>query len=312
MSYISPFYLLPEHEVATFKLTDLNAWKTQLLTRLEQSQLATITIDERKYTQKDIVDAFDLLKDAPEYHWRLFQNKPLLGFIERGNLDFFKEEKSRDIIWDTSFCDWLEQWFVPQYDNVLHRTAKAVPESAIAIQTLKTSSFQLPQSWNEAATQKTRQFFSDFLKNANAHINDHDTLVEGKKLSLKPDIRPYIDYNYVELLEVLPEDFSNLKNQYGAFAHRVVDRVIPKTHQLKNIEVGTLAVVREAAKIDAAVHDNQYSKDFLAQVGETERLYRPTQANHQKKKSNLTYFVLIPLALLVLGLSYFGVLAYKA
>jgi|GEM_PF-1357753 len=312
MSYISPFYLLPEHEVATFKLTDLNVWKTQLLTRLEQTQLAAITINERKYTQKDVVDAFDLLKDAPEFHWRLFQNKPLLAFIEQGHLDFFKQEKSREIIWDTFFCDWLEKWFVPQYDDTLHRIAQNIPESVAAIQTLKASNFQLPQSWHEAATRKIRQFFNDFLENANTRINDRDTVVEGRKLSLKPDIRPYIDYNYVELLQVLPDSFKDIKNQYGAFAHRVVDGVLPKSHKLKNIEAGTVGILREAAKIDVAVHDNQYSKDFLAQVGETERLYRPGQANRQKKKSNLAYFVLIPLVLVVLGLSYFGVLAYKA
>jgi len=38
-----------------------------------------------------------------DYHLRLYQNKPLLNFVEKGDVDFFNNEKNWEDFWDTPY-----------------------------------------------------------------------------------------------------------------------------------------------------------------------------------------------------------------
>jgi len=263
MKYTSPFHLLPKRDSGLLTNDELKRWKKELLLQFDLQQSTTIDIKEQEYDKNDILQIFDLLKDKPEYHWRLYQNKPLLEFIEKGQIHFFKHKKNWTDFEDVLYRNWLAQSFISAYGEMIYQwTSVKRPRTIRSLKKLYKSGFKLPHEWRDEAYVKTYRSLAHFVKQAENTL-ENEPIVKRYKLTLNPEIKLFVDVYYADLLEVLPENFEGIREDYGNFAHNVIATVFNRRRTYSSIEKKTLRLIRNAAKIDVKIRDDDYSKGLL-------------------------------------------------
>ncbi len=284
MKYTSPLHLLPERNTADLSSSELKRWKQELLLQFDLHQSATITVKDQEYDKNSILEAFELLKDSPEYHLRLYKNKPLLDFIEKQYIDFFDNAANWADWYDQGYRRWLGQWFIPVYSGMIYeQVAEKDWDSVDMLRNLYQSDFQLPTEWADMAYEKSHSHLGYFVKEAEATL-DEDALNEREPIALKPEVHNYVNALYANLLSILPDYFTGIRNDYGDFAHNVIATVFYKERLFKSIDKKTLKTVEEAAKINIQIRDNEYSKKLLSDL----RKYRREEdsgGRYYKRKS---------------------------
>ena len=260
MKYASPFHLLPKRDVSALEPNDLKRWKKELLLQFDLQQSTIISINEKEYDKNSIIQAFDSLKDKPEYHWRLYQNKPLLDFIEDGYINFFDHKKNWIDFEDIAYRNWLGQWFIPQYDDMIFEMTEVEDDcTKDMLDTLETSDFRLPQEWNYEAFTKTNRFFKNFIEKGMTALNN-GFVVRGKKVKLSPEVHPYINLYYLQVLDVLPD--NGIRQRYADFSNKVILKVFSEERYIEHIDKESLHTVEKAAEINAVVNNDAFSKEL--------------------------------------------------
>ncbi len=257
MKYTSPFHLLQERNTSAFTDDNLKRWKKELMLQFDLNQSTIININRKEYDKSDILQIFDNLKDNPEYHWQLYQNKPLLEFIEDGYVDFFDNEESWADFENTSYRNWLAQWFMPQYDDTIFQIAESEnPNNPEIFETLAESNFRLPEEWQDQALTKTHRFFSNFIKKAEETLEYG--VLHGKKIGLPPQTHPYVDEYYWNILKLLPENFDGMRDEYAELMYNTVALIFYPQRRLKDVDRKTLETLQIASKI---TYDYYQDKD---------------------------------------------------
>lgn len=290
MKYSSPFHLLPERDVSALESNELKRWKRELLLQFDLQQSTTIEINEKEYDKNDILQAIDSLKDMPEYHWRLYKNKPLLDFIEGGYINFFDHKKNWTDFEDIPYRDWLGKWFIPEYDDMIFEMTE-VEDSCTEdmLETLETSDFQLPKEWKYEAFTKTSRFFKRLIEKGTAALNE-GLIVKGKKVKLSPEVHQYINLYYLNVLDVLPD--NGIRQQYADFSNRVILKVFSEERYIEYFDKESLQTVEKAAEINAVVNDDAFSKELLTQIKD----FR----SHRKRQTARIIFVMLRILLRLL------------
>ncbi len=128
MTYINPFELL---NFASENLADANSiWikraKKKLFAEIELSESDTILYDNIHITKSDCNRAIDDLDDTEkkEFHYFIFQNKPLNDFLKKGWLGFFTSFKVESIYKLPAFLDFISPFFSEKYDIILAENYK--------------------------------------------------------------------------------------------------------------------------------------------------------------------------------------------
>ncbi len=290
MKYSSPFHLLPERDISALESNDLKRWKKELLLQFDLQQTTTIDIEGKQYDRNGVLQAFDNLKDMPEYHWRLYQNKPLLDFVEGGYVNFFDDEENWVDFEDIAYRNWLGQWFIPQYDDMIFEMTEVEDDcTKDMLDTLETSDFQLPQEWNYEAFIKTNRFFKNFIEKGTTALNN-GFVVKGKKVKLAPEVHPYINLYYLQVLDVLPD--NGIRQQYADFSNKVILKVFSEERYIEYFDKESLHTVEKAAEINALVNNDTFSKELLNHIKD----YR-SRRNWQTAR---IIFVMLKILLIVL------------
>lgn len=297
MKYSSPFHLLPEHDVSALEPNDLKRWKRELLLQFDLQKSTTISVKEKEYDKNSILQAFDSLKDMPEYHWRLYQNKPLLEFIEEEYIDFFEHKENWIDFEDIPYRDWLGKWFIPEYDDMILQIA--VTEDADTQETLETlgkSDFRLPQEWKYQAFTKTNRFFRNLIRRGEAAL-ENGLIEKGKRVKFSSEVHQYINIDYLDVLNIIPD--NGIRQGYGDFSNEVIARVLYKERRFRHIEKESLRTLAKAAEINIAVNDDSHSKVLLRQIVE----YQGEGMFSENKGCIFWVIFMIVKALLLLSLS---------
>ncbi len=288
MKYTSPFHLLPVRDTQALTTDGLKRWKKELMLQFDLNQNSVIEINGEEHDKNDVLKAFDLLKDKPEYHWRLYENKPLLDFIEEEDIDFFKDRKNWVSFQDISYREWLAQWFIPTHDNVVYKCIDNENDNALfTLINVCNSEFTLPDTWLGAAYAKTYGFFTNLLAQTNRFYNQRCFTYDGE-IELLPEIHEYINLHYIEVMGFLPEEFEHILWDYAFFAHHIADDVFKEMKPLRNIERKSLKTLKKALQIDVQVRGDEWSMDTLAEV---ETYFEIPKAHSELKKGFIIWLI---------------------
>lgn len=273
MKYTSPFRLLPKRKPYPFIAADVQQWKEELLSEFETEQSSSIVIHSKKYDKKSVLKAFGMLEAQPKYHLLVYENKPLLNFIEKRDIDFFSGLKNYASFQDPDFQNWIAPYFIPQYNEVVYQYISTKEMMSFhSLKRLHDSPFPFPEEWEIEAHKKAYDFLTDFIKKANATLNrDPIPVVRNKLLSKRLDIKPkaseYIDVHYAKMLDLLPEHFEKIRFDYGAFNHRVIKKIFDKRGETKRLTENASEVIVTAAEIDVMMRNDKASKKMLSELG---------------------------------------------
>ena len=216
MSYINPYELLG---INSTNLSDIDS-KTVLKERRKLTQEIELSDTESIYhngielTKADCLTAVDDLDDRNkrEFHFFIFQNKPLNDFLSKGSLMFFEKYQVESIYKLPMFISFIAPYFEPKYDKALSTNYKSGNKENIkkilSVQPLTVSSF------NESCYKSTYEILKDADKEINLIINE-----------IKDEKSPYILKSFqgietkirsivnTELINILPGYFQGIRNQ---------------------------------------------------------------------------------------------------
>ena len=257
MNYKSPIYLVADRylDPESVNASTLKRWRKELLLRFNFSATPTIEIEGKEYDKQAVNDTFDeLQKDFP-FHYKLYQNKALLAFVESGNLGFFTDSRAQSIFADVVFQDKVYHLFSEAYgqvftDAVSHPTEENINRLSI----LNNSPLAIT---SEAASEVYAPSFSQFEQFVNRFKEESvECFVKTSQYNIKPEINEFVNPQIRKLLGLLPNIFDGLKKDYARLLHNnLLMQAIGKgrSRYLKNYDKPTLQTLLLAAEIDKEI-----------------------------------------------------------
>ncbi len=271
MKYTSPLHLLPERNITALSPTELKRWKQELLLQFDLYESTTINVKDKEYDKNSILAGFDLLRDSPAYHLRLYKDKILLNFIEHGELDVFDRPKDWLSWIDEAYLAWLRPLFISQFSHLIYQCTITQNKTSIrALEEIYYSGFTPPEVWQDECYQKTYTFLNNCIKSVKKIIHGKSFATGEKPSSLKLELGEYLSEHYVDVLEILPGEFRALRENYGDIAHNVLYYAIIEERRYFNFDRKSRLILAKAAKIDARIHNDEYAKNLLKFIGKRE------------------------------------------
>jgi len=197
----------------------------------------------------------------------LYQNKPLLNFIEESDyFQFFERTENWADFENTPYRDWLSQWFVPAYDNMICKCVENEGSKSLGmIKVVNLGAFNLPDTWSNEAYQKTHRFFNNFMKEANQFVLDNEIIIHEEHGSIKllPEIQKYINLHYAKILNMLPAQFDSIRQEYAEFLYDLVYSVFPN---IEKVQTKSLRMIEKALKIHINIANNKAGVGMMITV----------------------------------------------
>lgn len=216
MNYINPFHILSSHVRDGEKIDKalLKRVKKRLFSEFELLDSATIFIGDNEFDKNAILHFFDKIeKDKALYqHWQIYQNKPLLEFLEKGDLTFFKRSNAiEEIITDEKLFHYISPYLVEQFNDELY---EAIRKNDIRQARLLSKSIQALKNREETnAYQKTYRYLR-------GKIQDLKLTAENAKNTqhrvLDSEVENFLHPSFMTIFNLLADHyFERIRNEYA-------------------------------------------------------------------------------------------------
>ncbi len=218
-NYISPYELLQIEEdelTGELEIKDIQKAKKIILQEVELEDGVVEWMPNLKIDRSRVIKLADELTDETlrQYHLHIYQYKPLLNFLSRGDLTLFlydENEVPENIISaieiDKNFAVWLSEIFVKQYDSLfaIALTSKNIDliEAILDGRRFVTSEFE-----DKCFTTGVR-YSLELLNNLKAEQNK----VKNTKPTIANIRFALINNNLGRILEVLPPAFQEIQSE---------------------------------------------------------------------------------------------------
>ncbi len=265
MIYKSPLHIIPEEYHADLSVSTLKKVKKKLLLQMQLESSITIEINGQEYDKNQLLSAFDELISQPEFHHKLYQNKLLLGFIEKGNLSIFHYRQKRE--WldeDDAFRDWALKLFCERLAGVYRELIeKDSFPSTNDIKTIWNSNIILPSKYENIVYTKVH----DFLKNKIDYVrNQYSEIVETDNgaVRLKEGLDENINFNWIQIFNYLPSSLKPLRDDYCRWNNSIINQFFsrPELRKLTNISQPDLITLERAARIASIAVNKESNIEF--------------------------------------------------
>lgn len=216
MQYINPYDLL---NITILNLSDIDSKtllreKRKLLHEIELSDTVSLSYEGIELTKADCIRAVDELDDKTkrEFHFFIFQNKPLNAFLTKGSILFFERFQTESIYKFPAFLDFISPYFALQYDKLLSDSLKNWDFSSVS------KILSVKPITNESYFESCYKSTYSILRNIDNNINEIKKQIELK-------LSPFIKNNFsgfvslikekinVDVINLLPSYFQSIRNQ---------------------------------------------------------------------------------------------------
>lgn len=297
--YRSPLYLLSPEQRSQLKLPDLKLLRKELLLRLELAGSTTLRINGQELDRNQLIKAVEDLKANFAFHQKVFQNQPLLAFLESGKIDFFEQPESWSDLDDPDFQAWLRPLFTERYARVLYKCVSVKGFYSInRLRVLDRTNFQLPASYRDAAYQKAFSYLQEMVTEAKTKTSYSITKTKGL-LAIDPKITEYANPHFLNVFQHLPAAFQAIKTRFGIYNLLLLNAAFTEDSNFEAFERGTLVCLSYAAKISGYTNN----KPDLINIGNTIDHFLAQQEMEKKsEKSSIASFIGIFVTFLLIGI----------
>lgn len=216
--YKSPVHIVSDRFLDSVTADTLKMWRKEIMLRFKLTNESAITLNGKEYDKQAVTDTFAALNEDFDFHLKLFKNKPLLAFLESGDLGFFQDRSAQGIFADAVFQDKVYHLFSTAYgrvfkDAVVHptdeniRRISVISNSPVAI-TSEASSAVFADAFG-----KFRRFIDDFAQLSRQSLKPSNTY------QLKSEIADYVNPQTQKLVRALPPVFKDLKVDFARLLH---------------------------------------------------------------------------------------------
>jgi hypothetical protein len=289
MNYLSPFYILPEvfAEGREIDKSTLKQARKVLMAEFELQGQATIFIHEKEYDKDGVLKFFeDLEKDTNfEFHRLIFHDKPLLKFLEKGDIKSYKstvntifEIKEKN---DFNFISFIAPYFIFHYNELLYNALRNNSQYDLFI--LLNEKFPFSAEYEAAAYQLTYRWYHQKLREVEAIEQEllQKEFVSGSR------IYALIEPSFMMNFNKMSKYFFDVRDKY---AFKLYEIIVLLNNEFKRTELAR-AVLDEGIKLNVDDRTHRYYVEADKVVDKKEA---------PNKRYNWLIFYLIAQVLLVL------------
>lgn len=212
--YLSPFHLLnsTSSEEMPTDSSMIRRVKKEVLMEFELQGVTTIEIGSQAFDKDGVLKFFDQLEREKhlDLHWKIYQNKVLLDFLEKGSLDFFKMPYYFEkLVKNKVLFQFCLPYFIPRYNDVLFDSARKMDIRLTRL--LSKHSTVFPQKMEGMAFQKTYRYFK-----AKSLDVEHSSKKVLNSYVLDSELMDFLHPSLITVFNVLPSPyFDMLRDEYA-------------------------------------------------------------------------------------------------
>ena len=300
MQYINPFSTLDiSDDLNQIDKRTLQRLKKRYLAEFELHESPTIEIKEKTFDKNAILKIFNQLQnqDILNYHFKIFKNKPLLHFLENGNLHIFWHNEVKTLENESlNFRKFIIPYFSDKYSIALLESIKNKRHS-LTKKLVKHTLF-IPIEFESNCFQASYRYLTNW-------INDLQKLL---KTSLKrKKVNQIFDEYIHERLNILPEYFVEVRI-------KLAEVIVELALKMKN-EYQRLDSAIELIKIALSLKTSEYIRYRLQYILDQFKNYpqeywgkgKPDDKFYvNKTASNIGKFFVFVILIIILKASFFG------
>ncbi len=228
-TYLSPLHFLPkETDLKDVSAKELLLAKKKLLAEIELSSDKTIILNKTVCTRNDVLKLFDQLLDDEKdlnYHFAIFKNKVLLEFLENRFVAILPLAITDNLKNNTAFITFISPYFEKVYTPLFIKCIKQLRLAEINI--LAANSCLMNYAGRDKSYKAVHALISKYIYEIELHtqkinaqkVVEHSYFVnlinffipKNYKVS---EFKQYYDSTLIEILNLLPERFNDLRTEY--------------------------------------------------------------------------------------------------
>ena len=261
MQYTSPLHVLADKNPADITEANLKKWRKEFLLKFDLQQQPTLKIAGKEFDKNQLQGIFDLMKTDADFHIQLYQNKPLLAFIENGDTTIFRKNGKIQAFFDPVFKEKIKPYFIQQFSDILYKSATNRGFQSINIlKDIRESYFQMPADFADDAYAKTFGYLENHVNEGIQQLSN--PFLEGKK-GLKTEALDFFDLHTLNVFLNLPDYFSSIATKYAILAHNYLVQVLRNNPNPEQTSRPVARVLLNACKIDAAIRNDEQAKELV-------------------------------------------------
>ncbi len=253
MSYQSPAALLRPEQIEKFSPTDFKRIRSELLLQFQFSTEATIIINDRQYVKDDVLKLMDEFQEDPELHLYIFKNKPLLNFLENGDMGFFNVAAIQFVEQRYALPVNVHPLVVEALDEYLYKWIQPIDHATTqlfkGVQKVVSSFDPALQERAYGSTFEEMQGVMGVLER-----DFKEPFFPAGGYAVAPQVEGIVNREFLEYFKYLPASFEKLRFDYCKWCNNgVVYPFVSRKEKFGKFHRNTLHVIKEAAYIASTV-----------------------------------------------------------
>lgn len=250
MIYHSPLHIFSDKDIISLDTASLKKRKKELLLKFDLTDAVTIYLKGKEYDKATVLGLFDELENNTWFHLKVFWNKDLLNFLEKGDLSFFKN--GNEISWsdfdEAAFKKKITPYFIDKLGHIILKIIEHRNES------WQEDLYRISNSEFLFLNEKRLEVYSasfDYLENLMALPKKDilDPFVVNTSSYLKINIKKYFNGEFLEILKALPSDiFYPIITSYGKGGWHLLNKAFSKYEKYSDFDLYDIKVLLNAAE----------------------------------------------------------------
>jgi len=269
MSYTNPLSIFTAAQVKSLSPENLKSLKKETLLYFQLSDEATIERNGRHLDKNQVLEIFDTLQVDLELHLKIYNNKPLLEFLEYQKMDFFTHEESQGLVLN----DHLHK---TQINDILAEEVNKYTSSILtnvrfsALGQLKVIGEYVAKagpSFQDKAFTKSYRELKAFVDKTREQYPTPFVMDEG--LAFHPDLDKQVNPLLYRCFDFLPGPFRDIGFLYAAWCHNVVvNKALTRETDFTKYKRLNLKTISKAIEIAVNVSDTPSLRKTNFQIKE--------------------------------------------
>ncbi len=267
MSYISPLSLLNEEQLTSFKPENIKKLRNELLLQFQLSAEPTIILNGQPFDKDEILQLLDQLQADPDLHFSIFNNKPLLEFLEEGKPGFFISKTAQDKVFaDSTRAMQIHTLIVNTINEVLPDWLLPIGyETTAFLRNINSYSKHLDTPLQDIAYSGTYEKVQQVLDTL--RVNYENPFTSPGSNTFKPGLELFVTQEFIAYFKYLPKAFENLRREYCIWCNNnIVLSFTQAKEPIIRYSRETLRIVKEAAIIASAEHNREGNLRIAEQI----------------------------------------------
>lgn len=302
MAYQNPVVLLDENQLSSFKKEDYKKIKNQILLQFQLSTEPVILWQDRMYDKEEVIQLLEELQENSDLHFEIFKNKPLLSFLEDGEIGFFSNRLAQEqALNNPSTKEDIIALILEGVNRILPDWIFGFGfETTAFLRNIQSFTSKLEPSQVTAAYSSAFEALQSFVTNLETMFPD--VFATEDSYNMYKELQDSISREFLQFFRFLPKEFEGLKMRYCMWCNNsVVVSFARKQDKISKFHRKTLHKVIEAAAIAAEVYNRESNLKIASNL---EDYLSSSTSNRTGSRSGAGW--IFPIIFLIIGIIRIG------